>query len=305
MLAEISALNSLYSFGYTRESEILKHVPILAGRVVEFFSGGKPDGLLVDGTAGAGGHMAALAKGLPGMSLLGVDRDPMAISILRSTFNQGSGVTVKHASYTEIPVIMSEMGFEFASGALFDLGLSSIQLDDLSRGFSYRSDGPLDMRFDNTSGETAAELINRCSEREIANIIYNYGGEGRSRRIAKAIVREKPVQTTLELTGIVRNSIRGNPIKVLSRVFQAFRIAVNRELDQLDHLLENLHTWTESRARIAFITFHSLEDRKIKLLFRDSEFFSQYTPPWIVPDDIERRENPRSRSARLRMGVRL
>ncbi len=305
MCAERPTKSHLYSSGHIRMDETGTHVPVLLDSVVSFFSGGITEGLLVDGTAGAGGHLAAFAEALPKMSLLGVDRDPVAISILRSRFNQDSVVTVRQASYTEIPAIMNEIGFTYASGALFDLGLSSIQLDDSSRGFSYRSDGPLDMRFDGSSGATADELLNRCSEREIADIIYNYGEEGRSRRIAKAIVRERPVHSTQELAKIIRGNVRGNPVKILSRVFQALRIAVNRELEQLDNLLENLHTWTESGARIAFITFHSLEDRKIKLLFRDSGYYSQFSPVWIVADDNERRENPRARSARLRMGIRL
>ncbi|MCK5065507.1 MAG: 16S rRNA (cytosine(1402)-N(4))-methyltransferase RsmH [Candidatus Fermentibacteraceae bacterium] len=305
MRAERSAKSHLYSSGHIRKDETGTHVPVLLDSVVSFFSGGITEGLLVDGTAGAGGHLAAIAEVLPKMSLLGVDRDPVAISILRSRFNQDSGITVRQASYTEIPAIMNEIGFTYASGALFDLGLSSIQLDDSSRGFSYRSDGPLDMRFNGSSGATADELLNRCSEREIADIIYNYGEEGRSRRIAKAIVRERPVHSTQELASIISGSVRGNPVKILSRVFQALRIAVNRELEQLDDLLENLHTWTESGARIAFITFHSLEDRKIKLLFRDSGYYSQFSPVWIVADENERRENPRARSARLRMGIRL
>ncbi len=305
MFAERTAKSHLYSSDHLRRDGIRTHVPVLLDSVISFFSGGRTEGLLVDGTAGAGGHMAALAEVFPKISLLGVDRDPVAISILRNRFSQNSAVTVRQASYTEIPVIMSEMGFTYASGALFDLGLSSVQLDDSSRGFSYRSDGPLDMRFDGSSGATADELLNKCSEREIADIIYNYGEEGRSRRIAKAIVRERPAHSTQELAEIIRGSVRGNPVKVLSRVFQALRIAVNRELEKLDILLENLHTWTESEARIAFITFHSLEDRKIKLLFRDSGYYSQFSPVWIVPDENERRENPRARSARLRMGIRL
>ncbi|MCD4847265.1 MAG: 16S rRNA (cytosine(1402)-N(4))-methyltransferase RsmH [Candidatus Aegiribacteria sp.] len=305
MCADRPARSHLYSSDHVRGDEIETHVPVLLDNVISFLSGGRTEGLLVDGTAGAGGHLAAMAEALPKMSLLGVDRDPVALSILRNRFNQDSGITVRQASYTEIPVIMSEIGFTYASGALFDLGLSSIQLDDSSRGFSYRSDGPLDMRFDGSSGITVDEILNKCSEREIADIIYNYGEEGRSRRIAKAIVKERPVHSTQELASIIRGSVRGNPVKILSRVFQALRIAVNSELEQLDNLLDNLHTWTESGARIAFITFHSLEDRRIKLLFRDSGYYSQFSPVWIVPDENERRENPRARSARLRMGIRL
>ena len=284
---------------------VLPHVPVMASEVVEFFTGGPNEGLLVDGTAGAGGHLAMLSEAMPGMSFLAVDRDPAAVSILRSRFIDNPEVTVRQGSYTEIPDIMNEMGLPKASAALFDLGLSSIQLDEPLRGFSYRFEGPLDMRFDDSSGKTAAELLNRMSEKDIADIIYKYGEEGRSRRIAKAIVTNRPVRTTLELAAIINDSVKGSSSKVLSKVFQALRIAVNEELDQLNTLIDNLDSWTDAGARIAFITFHSIEDRKIKLLFRDDPLYMQHSPKWIVPGEDEVRENSRARSARLRMGIRI
>ncbi|NOQ22711.1 MAG: 16S rRNA (cytosine(1402)-N(4))-methyltransferase RsmH [Candidatus Aegiribacteria sp.] len=282
------------------------HVPVMADEVAEFFAGGLNEGLLVDGTAGAGGHLEMLSRALPRMSFLAVDRDPAAVSILRSRFSDNPDITVRQGSYTEIPEIINELGLRKASAALFDLGLSSIQLDDPSRGFSYRYEGPLDMRFDDSTGKTAAELLNGISEKEIADIIYKYGEEGRSRRIAKAIARNRPVNTTLELAEIINTSIRSrrNSFKILSRVFQALRIAVNGELDQLERLIDGLEGWTEVGARIAFITFHSIEDRKIKLLFRDTPGYRQHSPRWVVPGEDEVRKNSRARSARLRMGIR-
>ncbi len=285
--------------------DTLSHVPIMADEVVEFFAGELNEGLLVDGTAGAGGHLEMLSRVLPGVSFLAVDRDPGAVALLRSRFRDNPSVTVRHGSYTEIPEIISELGFGKASAALFDLGLSSIQLDDPLRGFSYRFDGPLDMRFDDSTGNTVADLLNGITEKEIADIIYRYGEEGRSRRIAKAIAGNRPVRTTLELAEIINSSIRRSSFKVLSRVFQALRIAVNGELDQLEMLIDNIDGWTSVGARIAFITFHSIEDRMIKILFRDTPGYRQHSPRWVVPGEDEVRRNSRARSARLRMGIRI
>jgi 16S rRNA (cytosine1402-N4)-methyltransferase len=281
------------------------HVPVLVDEVVDFIAGGLNEGLIVDGTAGAGGHLGMLCKAMSGARFLAVDRDNAAVELLKNRFGDNPDVTVRQGSYTEIPDIINELGFKNASAALFDLGLSSLQLDDNLRGFSYRHDGPLDMRFDDSCGITASGLLNKLSEKQIADIIYNYGEEGRSRRIAKAIVENRPVRTTFELAEIIGRSIRGNSIKLLSRVFQALRIAVNAEFDQLDKLIDGLSSWTAVGARIAFITFHSLEDRRIKILFRDRPEFEQYSPKWIVPGEEELSRNSRARSARLRMGIRV
>jgi len=280
------------------------HVPVMVEEVADFFCGGLRRGLMVDGTAGAGGHLARLLEALPDMDFLAVDRDPEAVELLRERFRSTERVTVVQGSYASIPEILKDGGLESASAAFFDLGLSSLQLDDPSRGFSFRLDGPLDMRFDSRGGVTAADLINSLPEKELADIIYQFGQEGRSRRIAGAIVRERPVESSRELGDIISSSVRGNPVKIMSRVFQALRIAVNSELQQLDELLGAMHQWTLPGARIAFITFHSLEDRKIKLLFRDDERYCQFTPKWLLPREEELSENSRARSARLRLGVR-
>lgn len=282
----------------------LSHVPVMADEVVDFFTGGRKDGLLVDGTAGCGGHLSRLTEALPRMRFLAVDRDPSAVSVLRNRFGDSPEVTVRSGSYTMIPGMLEEMGLGKATAALFDLGLSSLQLDDPCRGFSYRHDSPLDMRFDETEGRTAEELLNELTEKEIADIIYRFGQEGRSRRIARAIVAARPLRSCRELADVVAGSVRGPSTKILSRVFQALRIAVNREMEQLDTLLSDLHSWTEPGARIAFITFHSMEDRRIKILFRDDPFYLQHSPKWLVPTEGEIRSNSRARSARLRMGVR-
>ncbi len=260
-----------------------------------------PEGLIVDGTAGGGGHLRALRAGFPDRPLLAVERDPARAEALAEEFS-GDGLTrVHHGSYTGIPGLLDHP----ASGALFDLGLSSLQLEDPARGFSYRVDGPLDMRYDTGSGDPLSVILESMEEADLADVIYRFGQEGRSRRIAREIISAMPVRTTLELRAAVTRAVAGNPVKVLSRVFQAFRILVNDELGHLDRLLLELHRWLIPGAGVAFITFHSLEDRAVKLLFRDSPFFMETDPPWQVPSREETRKNPRARSARLRTGVRV
>ncbi|OPL17911.1 MAG: hypothetical protein AVO35_07040 [Candidatus Aegiribacteria sp. MLS_C] len=281
-----------------------RHVPVMVREVCGFLAGSRSDGLLVDGTAGMGGHLAALLDVLPDMRFLALDRDPNAVSVLRERFGDHKRVIVRHASYTSAQSVIEEIGLGRASAALFDLGLSSLQLDDPARGFSHSMDGTLDMRFDPEDGPTALELVNTLPEKELADIIFRFGQEGRSRRIAAAIVNARPVAGSRELADAVSSSVRSGGVKMLSRVFQALRIAVNRELEELDILLDGLASWTETDARIAFITFHSLEDRRVKVLFRDCGSFRQYSPKWLLPGDEEIRENSRARSARLRMGLR-
>lgn len=280
------------------------HVSVMPGEVAEFFGGLAVTGVIVDGTAGGGGHMDILLRECPEVSLLGVDLDPAAAAALTEKYRGESRVTVRHGSYTSIPGMLRELGIGPVAGALFDLGLSSIQLDDPARGFAHSTDGPLDMRFDPTGGSTAGNLVNRLSRTELADLIYRYGEEGRSRRIASAIVDARPIYSTGQLADVVRRSVRGNPVKVLSRVFQALRIAVNSELSELEELLQGISEWTAAGAGVAVITFHSMEDRIVKLFFRDSPDFSPTDPPWITATASEVSSNPRSRSARLRTAVR-
>lgn len=249
--------------------------------------------------------MAAMLETFPGTKILGIDRDPDTVALLQERFRGIERVHVRASSYTGAPRILEELGLGPADGVLFDLGFSSIQLDDPERGFSHAEDGPLDMRFDRSSStRTVADMVNGLSRVELADIIYRFGEEGRSRRIAEEIVKRRPLWTTAQLADAVRTAVGGHRVKVLSRVFQAFRIAVNGELEHLQDLLDGLHSWTSSGCRTAFITFHSLEDRMVKLFFRDSNDFLQSSPSWVVAGDVERRSNPRSRSARMRMGVR-
>jgi 16S rRNA (cytosine1402-N4)-methyltransferase len=260
-----------------------------------------PGGLIVDGTAGGGGHLRALRAACPARPLMAFERDPDRAEALAEEFSGDPLTMVHRGSYVCIPGLLDGP----ASGALFDLGLSSLQLDDPARGFSYRMDGPLDMRFDTSSGDPLSVILESMDEAEVADVIYRLGQEGRSRRIAREIRRAMPVRTSLELRAAVVRAVAGNPVKALSRVFQAFRIMVNDEMGHLERLLSELHSWLVPMARVAFITFHSLEDRAVKLLLRDSAFFRETDPPWAVPSREETRENPRARSARLRTGVRI
>lgn len=280
-----------------------RHMPVMAGEVVEFFASVRPR-LVVDGTAGGGGHLVALAKAFPKASILAVDRDPAAADALAASWVSRKGLVIRSASYRSIPEILEETGLGKADAALFDLGLSSLQLDDPARGFSHSLDGPLDMRFDRRSGISACELVNGLPEAELADIFWKWGEERWSRRIARAVVSARPVESTLALASAVRGAVRGNPVKSVSRVFQALRIAVNGELNELEALLGGLAGWMAPGGRAAFITFHSLEDRIVKRFFMDSPAFTPCRPAWRAPTDAERVANPRARSAKLRMGVR-
>lgn len=279
------------------------HTPVMPREIIEYLRA-SPSATVIDGTAGGGGHTELLLKAFPHADILAFERDPSAAVKLSEAFT-GTNVQVFNESYTRIPQVMEEKGLPPAGAVLFDLGLSSIQLDSPERGFSHRNDGSLDMRFNTLKGDPLSKLLSLLTEKEIADIIYRYGEEGRSRTIAKAIKHAEPVKTTGDLASAVRNAVRGNPVKPLSRVFQAFRIYVNRELEHLENLLSQMHTWTAPECRIAVLTFHSIEDRMIKLHFRDTDFFCQFDPPWLLPSAEEKRTNTRSRSARLRLGVRL
>jgi 16S rRNA (cytosine1402-N4)-methyltransferase len=278
------------------------HVPVMPQEIIDFLCITSP-ALLVDGTSGSGGHTALLKNALPNSQILAFERDPSAAEKLSSRFN-GTGVSVVNSSYIDIPEWLELNKYGPVQAVLLDLGLSSIQLDSPDRGFSHRTSGPLDMRFDQSKGKPAWEMLCAMTEKQIADVIYRYGEEGRSRAIARAIKKAGKLNTTDDLASIVRSVVKGNPVKPLARVFQAVRIHVNGELLHLEKLLSEMHKWTESGCRIAVLTFHSIEDRMIKQLFRDSQNFRQFDPPWMVPGASEKRLNPRARSARLRLGVR-
>jgi 16S rRNA (cytosine1402-N4)-methyltransferase len=276
----------------------------MVDEIMEFFRPVSP-GLVVDGTAGGGGHLVALLDSFPDARFVAVDRDPAAVDSLSTLLGDRAGrVEIRASSYSGIPGILESIGGPKAGAALFDLGLSSIQLGDSARGFSHSEDGPLDMRFDTSSGPSAADLVNRLPEDRLADIIWKWGEEGRSRAITRSILRGRPIETTAQLAGAIRGASRGNPVKALSRVFQALRIAVNDEMGELQKLLDGLDGWIAADGRVAFITFHSIEDRMVKHFFRDSAGFRPSDPPWTAPGEDEIAANPRARSAKLRMGIR-
>jgi 16S rRNA (cytosine1402-N4)-methyltransferase len=292
----------------------MTHVPVMPAEVVGFL---RPShgGLFVDCTVGLGGHARALLEA--GASrLLGLDRDRDALAIAHTTLAPWSDrVELVHADYRTIDDVLAARQIAQVDGVLADLGVSSLQFDADGRGFSFQRDEPLDMRMDRSAGETAADLVARSSERELADAIFQYGEERFSRRIARALVHERsetPIVTTGRLATIVRRAIprRGFArIDPATRTFQALRIWVNRELDGLDRFLEAAVNRLRIGARLAVITFHSLEDRIVKHTLRAIDqrggLVKVLTKKPLIPSDDEVHRNPRARSAKLRAAEKV
>jgi 16S rRNA (cytosine1402-N4)-methyltransferase len=282
------------------------HVPVLLAEVLELLAV-RPGGLWVDGTVGLGGHAEAVLRATaPDGRMLGLDRDTETLARARERLRaHGARVRLEPGDYREIP---ARHAGERADGILLDLGVSSAQLDDPERGMSFQADGPLDMRLDRRGGETAADVVNHLPEKELADLIYAYGEERASRRIARAIVRAReraPIRTTGELAEIVRRAAPRSGRRGLhpaTRTFQALRIHVNRELDGLGDALARIAGSLAPRGRMAVIAFHSLEDRAVKTTFRDLSRggYALLTRKPVRPSEAETRSNPRARSARLR-----
>lgn len=281
------------------------HQPVLLAEVMELLDV-KPGGRYIDGTVGLGGHAGeVLRRSAPDGRLVGFDRDPHALARASETLAPfGERVELRQARYAEIPALVEEAT---ADGLMLDLGVSSLQLDDPDRGFSFRREGPLDMRMNPDDPTTAADVVNRMREEELANVIYQFGEERASRRVARYIVearRRKHIETTSELAAIVRRAVHGRPggIDPATRTFQALRIHVNRELEELTTSLPGLARRLRVGGRMAVIAFHSLEDREVKNAFRalGREGFRILTKKPARPGDAESASNPRARSARLR-----
>jgi 16S rRNA (cytosine1402-N4)-methyltransferase len=282
------------------------HTPVLLDESLEALAV-RPGGFYVDGTVGLGGHATeVLRRSAPDGQLLAVDRDLEALQRARQTLAPfAPRVRFEHAEARELPALLAG---RVADGILLDLGVSSLQLDEPARGFSFRVEGPLDMRMDRSQPGTAAEVVNRMPERELADLIYELGEERGSRRVARFIVearRSTPVTTTTELASIVRRALggrRGGGIDPATRTFQALRIHVNRELEGLGETLRGLAGCLATNGRLVVIAFHSLEDREVKQTFRSlaGAGFRLLTRRPLRPGDVELRRNPRSRSARLR-----
>ncbi|HEX6163395.1 MAG TPA: 16S rRNA (cytosine(1402)-N(4))-methyltransferase RsmH [Vicinamibacterales bacterium] len=291
------------------------HVPVLVDEVRALL---QPErgGTFVDCTVGLGGHSRMLLEH-GAARLVGIDRDTDALAIAKASLADfGDRVTLVHADYREIGAVLDAHGIADVSGVLADFGVSSMQLDAEGRGFSFRRDEPLDMRMDRTKGETAAALIDRVDEQELADVIYQFGEERRSRQVARAIVQARQqsrIETTARLAEIVRRAVaaRGwQRIDPATRTFQALRIWVNRELDGLDSFIGSAVGRLQTDGRIALIAFHSLEDRVVKHTFRDlargdEAKLKLLTKHPVTATDAEAAANPRARSAKLRAAVRV
>lgn len=297
------------------------HIPVLLQATLELLSP-QPGETFVDCTFGRGGHAAALAERLgPEGRLIAVDLDPDAIDTMKNWLERKDlpcRFDAIHGSFGELPLLLRKIEVSQVDGVFADLGVSSPQFDDASRGFSFRREAPLDMRMDPARGEPAASMIARLSEFDLARIIWEYGEEKNSRRIAKAIVRrrqEAPFETTTDLAEVVRQANPQRPswaernagkprIDAATRTFQALRIAVNDELGALDRLLENLPRLLRSGGRAAIIAFHSLEDRRVKKSFAQDSIWEILTRKPVTASEAEADQNPRSRSAKLRVARR-
>jgi len=285
------------------------HEPVMVAEVLEHLEPSR-GGVFVDCTVGLGSHARALLEG--GASrLIGLDRDPAAVDAARRALGEfGDRVEVVHADYRRLNAVLDERRVTNVDGVLVDLGVSSMQLDEPGRGFSFRQDDPLDMRMDTTAGPTAAEALGDVDEQTLANVIYEFGEERHSRRIARAIVAARaqaPIATTGRLADVVRRAIprKGySRIDPATRTFQAIRIWVNRELEGLDTFLGDAARRLAANGRMAVITFHSLEDRIAKHTLRalQKEGFGLRirTKRPVVPGEAEIERNPRARSAKLR-----
>jgi 16S rRNA (cytosine1402-N4)-methyltransferase len=270
----------------------------------------KPGQVFVDGTLGAGGHTRALAARVePDGTVLAFDRDPAARAAAEIHL-AGLPIKLADANYRDLPEVLQQLGILQIDGIVLDLGLSSDQLADTGRGFSFDADGPLDLRFNPDEGQPASELVNRLSAERLADILYEYGEERFSRRIARKIVeqrRRKPIEQARELADLVRSCVprsREERIDRATRTFQALRIAVNDELGSLDQILKVLPDCLRVGARVAIISFHSLEDRRVKQAFRDDPRYAVLTRKPLQPTAAEIAHNPRARSAKLRVAAR-
>jgi 16S rRNA (cytosine1402-N4)-methyltransferase len=268
----------------------------------------KPGETWVDCTVGGGGHTRLIAERVGAGCVIGLDQDPTMLELARAGL-QGLPVDLVHANFDQLAEVLAARGIAQVDGVFADLGFSSDQLARAERGLSFREDGPLDMRLDPTSGATAADFVNTMSEVALADVFWEYGEERHSRRVAKRIVErraEKPFATTAELAEVVRRSVpRSGNIDPATRVFQALRIAVNDELGALDRLLALLPKVVKPGGRAGIISFHSLEDRRVKHAFRVPGVWQPVNKKPVEAADAETAQNPRARSAKLRVAVRL
>lgn len=299
----------------------MSHISVLLDETIDALLAGKNHGIYVDATFGRGGHSRALLARLDAESrVIAFDKDPQAQAVGADLMQEDARLTMVHASFADLDSALKKLDLDFVDGVMADLGVSSPQLDEAGRGFSFMNDGPLDMRMDNSKGQTAAQWLQAIGEEDLANVLFQYGEERYSRRIAKAIKLAGRIETTGELADIVKVAHpkwekHKHPA---TRSFQAIRIAINRELDDLIAFLPKAVAVLKPQARLAVISFHSLEDRIVKQFIQQQSTHSQ-EHSWIpqadqrtlkkvdriAPSDQEVGQNPRARSAWLRVASRL
>lgn len=286
-----------------------RHVSVMPAEVLQRLDPG-PGQTFVDATTGIGGHARLLAERLgPTGTLIGLDQDAAMLRLAKERLD-GLPVRLFQANFDQLREVLDELQIAAVDGVLADLGICSDQLDSASRGFSFQQAGPLDMRMNPEVGEPASALLKRASERELADVFWQFGEERHSRRIARKVVetrKQAPLETTEQLAELVRRCVprsKGNPIDPATRVFQALRIAVNDELAALDGFLGVLPRCVKPGGRVAIISFHSLEDRRVKRTFAQRELWEVLTRKPVQATEEEMRANPRSRSAKLRAARR-
>ena len=280
------------------------HVPVMVGECLEYLAV-RPDGIYLDATAGLGGHTAAIAKRLGTGLVIASDRDAESLEMAkRNTAEWADRIRYHHGSFSGLRAALTESGIERVDGLLADLGVSRYQLTEPERGFSLMADGPLDMRMDRSQGTTAGELVNFMSEKELADLIYRFGEERRSRKISRAIVRARPIHTTERLARVIEDAVpRTSKLHPATLTFMALRMAVNDEQGELDQLLSIAPDLVQSGGRIVMLTFMSLEDRKVKQSLQALARAGRaviLTKHVVRPAQEETRDNPPSRSAKLR-----
>jgi len=302
------------------------HQPVLYKEIIHALQP-KRGGRYVDGTLGAGGHARGILEAsAPDGQMLGLDVDPQALALARKTLAPyEQRIHLVQASYVSLSAQLAQLKWDAVDGILLDLGASSMQFDTPERGFSFQHDAPLDMRFGPSMAQTAADLVNKLSERELADLLYKYGEERDSRKIARAIIKARPLHTTRELVAVIESVSprRGDRVHPATRTFQALRIAVNEELASIEEVLPQAIAALRSMGRLAVISFHSLEDRIVKNFFREQSknlvnspyeriyeeerkaTLKEVNRKPIMPSDEEIKNNPRARSAKLRIAEKL
>lgn len=295
------------------------HEPVLLAEAVEVLIS-DPNGVYIDGTLGGGGHSAAILKALaPTGTLFGIDQDDDALKTATARINDKRFHAVKgNFAYMDVLIPPSYRGR--VSGILLDLGVSSYQIDEGTRGFSFREDGPLDMRMDSRTARSAKAVVNEYAEADLVKILFEYGEERFSRKIANAIINRRPLETTSDLRKAVEAAVKGpHVVKSLARVFQAIRIEVNREIEVLHQVLQKSVSMLSPNGRLVVISYHSLEDRPVKHFMRsgnlegviEKDFFGHdirplepFKPAMITPSEAEIQRNPRARSAKMRIAYK-